>query len=102
MIEEVFDYGRGSFGYRWAVVLDDSVKCLHRLQRMVRWAPFQQFNHCAANTPVWQQISDKEADGTAAQSHQISDAVVAPHCSITSGATGYTISQTGGALCRVG
>jgi hypothetical protein len=62
VVKEVLDYGRCTLGYWRTVILHDSVERLHGLQGMVRRAPFQQFDHRTANTPVWRQILDEGLD----------------------------------------
>ena len=72
---------------RWHVILHDPEHCGHRVEKMVRLLALQEFYDNTTNTPGFQSASKKSRIPQCFKSYQISDAVVAPDCSITSGAT---------------
>lgn len=90
MVQKIFDNWGGTFRYWGAIIVDDSEEGGHRIQEVIWWLALQELDYRTSYAPVCS-LSTVYAWHLWA-TDQISDAVVAPDCSMTSGATAKSVS----------
>lgn len=72
----------------WGIVLDDAKEGLHRLESVIRRLALEKFDHYASNAPERRKdklVRSEEREET--RTDQMSEDVLAPACSMISGAT---------------
>lgn len=84
MVQEIFDNGRHPFRDWGAIVLNYTEKSRHGAKEMIRRFSFQELDHRTPDTP---EIESKPKFKMMKLTDHMSEAVVAPDCSMTSGAT---------------